>query len=183
MTLTLYNTMTRKKEAFKPQKPPVVKLYTCGPTVYQYAHIGNLRMYVFEDVLKRVLEYNGFQVKHVMNTTDVGHLTSDADTGEDKVEKAAREQKKDAWQLAEFFTKAFFNDFHDLNCLDPDVIAPATKHIQEQINLIVNLEKKGYTYKISDGVYFDTSKLKDYGKLAHLDVKGLKAGARVEIVK
>lgn len=180
--LRLFNTLTRKKEIFKPLKDKKVGLYTCGPTVYWYPHIGNLRTYIFEDILKRVLLYNGYKVKHVMNITDVGHLTSDDDTGEDKVEKAAREMKMNAWELAEFYTKAFKKDLQRLNIIEPDIWCKATDHIKEQINLIKKLEKKGYTYIIEDGVYFDTSKLKDYGKLVGLKKIKLMAGARVEIV-
>jgi cysteinyl-tRNA synthetase len=182
--IRFYNTLTRKKEIFKPVEKKKVGLYTCGPTVYSYAHLGNLRTYIFEDILKRVLLYQGYKVKHVMNITDVGHLTSDSDTGEDKVEKAAEKQKKSAYQIAEFYTKTFFDDCKKLNILAPDIIAPATKHINEAIALIQDLEKKGFTYKTKDGIYFDTSKLKDYGKLTGMDFKKLnqtlKAGARIE---
>ena len=183
--LKLYNTLTRKKEIFKPLKGKKVGLYTCGPTVYSYAHIGNLRTYLFEDILKRTLLFNNYQVNHVMNITDVGHLTSDADTGEDKIEKTAKKQKKSAFQIAEFYTKAFFEDCKKLNILPPNIIAPATKYIKENIALIQALEKKGFTYKTSDGIYFDTSKLKDYGKLTGMNFeklnKALKAGARIEL--
>lgn len=179
--LKLFNTMGRKLEEFKPLKPPYVGMYTCGPTVYNYAHIGNLRTYIFEDILRRVLEYNGYKVRHVMNITDVGHLTSDADTGEDKVEKAAKEKKMDAWKLAEFYTKAFFEDIAKLNIKKAHIIPKATEHIKEMIELIKKLEEKGYTYRTSDGIYFDTSKLPDYGKLAGLKIEDLKAGARVEM--
>ncbi len=182
--LYLFNTLSRKKELFSPQEDNLVKMYTCGPTVYSYAHIGNLRTYIFEDVLKRTLLYNGYKVKHVMNITDVGHLTSNADTGEDKVEKAAREEKKSAWQIAEFYTKAFFQDLQKLNIIPPDIVAKATDHIAEDIEIIKTLEKKGFTYKTSDGIYFNTAKLKDYGKLAGKTFaelqKTLKAGARIE---
>jgi cysteinyl-tRNA synthetase len=157
--LKLYNTLTRKKEIFKPLKNKKVGFYTCGPTVYFFAHIGNLRTYIFEDILKRVLEYNGFKVKHVMNITDVGHLTSDSDTGEDKVELGAKRERKTAWEIAEFYTKAFKNDLKLLNIKEPDVWVKATETIEDQINLIKILEKKGFTYKTSDGIYFDTSKI------------------------
>lgn len=179
-----YNTLTKKKQIFKPIKKGRVNFYTCGPTVYSYAHIGNLRTYIFEDILKRVLEYNKYQVKHVMNITDVGHLTSNADTGEDKIEKTAKKQKKSAFEIAEFYTRAFFEDCKKLNILPPNIIAPATKYIKEDIALIQCLEQKGFTYKTSDGIYFDTSKLKDYGKLTGMNFeklnKSLKAGARIE---
>jgi cysteinyl-tRNA synthetase len=179
--LKLYNTLTRKKEIFKPLKGKRVGLYTCGPTVYYFAHIGNLRTYIFEDILKRVLEYNGYKVKHVMNITDVGHLTSDADTGEDKIEIGAKRERKTAWEIAEFYTKAFKNDLKLLNIKEPSVWIKATETIEDQINLIKILEKKGFTYKISDGIYFDTSKLKNYGRLWPKKME-LKAGARIEMV-
>jgi cysteinyl-tRNA synthetase len=180
--LKLYNTLTRQKEVFKPIKKKMVGLYTCGPTVYNYAHIGNLRTYIFEDILKRILLYNGYRVKHVMNITDVGHLVSDADTGEDKIEKAAQEAGQSPQEIADFYTKSFRRNLKDLNILEPNIWCKASEHIKEQIALIKKLEKKGFTYKIEDGIYFDTSKLKDYGKLAKLDISGLKAGARIEMV-
>jgi len=180
--LKLYNTLSRKKEVFKPLKDKRVGLYTCGPTVYWYAHIGNLRTYIFEDILKRVLEYNGYKVKHVMNITDVGHLASDADTGEDKIEKGAKREKKTVWEIARFYTKAFKRDIKQLNIKPPDIWVKATDTIKDQINLIKILEKKGFTYVIEDGVYFDTSKLKSYGRLWGKKKKKLKAGARVEMV-
>ena len=180
MSLSLYNTLTRKQETFKPIKNNKVGLYTCGPTVYQYAHIGNLRTYVFEDVLRRTLEYLDYKVNHVMNITDVGHLAGDRDMGEDKVEREAREQKKSAWDITKFYTKEFFNDSAQLNILPPHITEKATETVPEQIALIEELEAKGFTYKTSDGIYFDTSKLSDYGKLAQLDIEGLQEGARVE---
>jgi cysteinyl-tRNA synthetase len=179
--LKLYNTLTRKKEVFRPLKNKKVGLYACGPTVYWFAHIGNLRTYIFEDILKRVLEYNGYKVKHVMNITDVGHLTSDSDTGEDKIELGAKREKKTAWEIAEFYTKAFKNDLKLLNIKEPDVWVKATETIEDQIKLIKILEKKGFTYKISDGIYFDTSKLKSYGRLWPKKME-LKSGARIEMV-
>jgi len=179
MILKLYNTLSRKKEVFKPKKKKNVGIYTCGPTVYWYQHIGNLRMYISWDILKRVLKYNGFKVKHVMNVTDVGHLTSDSDTGEDKIEAAAKKEGKKAEDIASYYLKVFLDDFKKLNIIQPEVMPKATRHIKEQINIIKTLEKKGYTYKTSDGVYFDTSKLKDYGKLARLKKEGLKEGKRI----
>ena len=170
MVLKVYNTLTRKKEVFTPIEDKKVDLYTCGPTVYWYQHIGNLRTYIFNDILKRVLVYNGFKVKQVMNYTDVGHLTSDADEGEDKMEKAAKKEKKSASEIASHYAQVFEQDCEKLNISAPDVICKATDHIKEQIDLIKILDKKGYTYKTSDGVYFDTSKLKDYGKLAKLNI-------------
>jgi len=180
MDLYLYNTLTRKKEIFKPINPPFVGIYTCGPTVYNYAHIGNLRTYIFEDILKRVLLYNGYKVKHVMNITDVGHLTSDADEGEDKIELEAKRERKNAWQIAEFYTTAFKSDIKKLNILEPDIWCKATEHIDDFIALIKVLEEKGYTYRTSDGIYFDTSKLPDYGKLAGQDIEEILPGARIE---
>ncbi|MFA6426928.1 MAG: cysteine--tRNA ligase [Candidatus Magasanikbacteria bacterium] len=177
----LYNTLTRKKEEFKPLKNKTVGLYTCGPTVYNYAHIGNLRTYVFEDILKRVLAYNGYKVNHVMNITDVGHLTSDADDGEDKMEKGAKREGKSAWEIAEFYTQAFKENIKDLHILEPNTWCKATDHIKEQIDLVQTLTEKGFTYETSDGIYFDTTKLKDYGKLANLKNQELKAGARVDL--
>jgi len=179
--LKLYNTLTRKKEIFKSINDKIVGLYTCGPTVYWYAHIGNLRTYIFEDILKRVLEYCGYKVKHVMNITDVGHLTSDADTGEDKMEKGAKREKKSIWKIAKFYTDAFKNDLRRLNIKEPNIWVKATDTIKEQIELIKLLEKKGFTYMIEDGVYFDSSKLKTYGRLWPKKID-IRAGARVEMV-
>lgn len=178
--LFLYNTLTRKKEEFQPIKAGEVGLYTCGPTVYNYAHIGNLRAYLFEDILKRVLIYNGYKVNHVMNITDVGHLTGDMDMGEDKLEKGAQREGKTAWGIAEFYTKAFKEDIKKLNIIEPNIWCRATDNISEQIELIKKLEEKSYTYRTSDGIYFNTSKFKDYNKLSHLKLDELKEGARVE---
>jgi cysteinyl-tRNA synthetase len=149
--IKLYNTATRSKQAFKPLKAGRVGMYSCGPTVYDYPHIGNLLAYVFVDTLKRVLAANGLKVKAVMNITDVGHLTSDADTGEDKMEKAAAEKKMSAWELAVFYTKDFFDAMRKLNVQRPDIVCKATDHIPQMIKLIKKLEKKGYTYKTSAG--------------------------------
>ncbi len=178
--IKLYNTLSRKKEEFKPIIEGEVGLYTCGPTVYDYAHIGNLRTYIFEDILKRVLKYNGYKVKHIMNITDVGHLTGDMDMGEDKLEKGAKREGKTAWDIAKFYEEAFISDLEKLNIEMPDKWTHATKYIKEQIELIEVLEKKDFTYKISDGIYFDTSKFKEYNKLSHLDLDTLREGARVE---
>lgn len=180
MAIELYNTLSRKKEAFKPIKKEV-RMYSCGPTVYSYQHVGNMRAYVFADILRRVLEYNGYKVKHVINVTDVGHLTSDADEGEDKMEKAAVKEGRKAADIARFYFKEFEKDAGKLNIEKPWKWAWATKHIKEQIALIKKLEKKGFTYKTADGIYFDSSKFKDYGKLARLNVKELRAGKRVSI--
>ncbi len=176
--MKLYNTLTRKKEEFKPLKEKV-GIYTCGPTVYDYAHIGNLRTYIFEDILKRSLKYNNFNVKHVMNITDVGHLVSDDDSGEDKIEKSAKEKQKTVWDIAEYYTESFKDNLKDLNIEDPDIFVKATETIKEQIDLIKILEEKGYTYKIKDGIYFDTSKLDNYGEMANL--KEIEAGKRIEM--
>ncbi len=179
MVLKIYNTLSRKKENFKPLHKNFTGIYSCGPTVYWYQHIGNLRTYIFSDILKRVLKYKGFKVNHVINITDVGHLTSDADSGEDKIEKAAQKEHKSAQEIAEHYFSVFDKDLQKLNIIQPDIWCKATEHIKEQIELIKILEKKGYTYKTSDGIYFDTSKFKDYGKFAKLDIKGLQAGKRV----
>ncbi len=179
--LKLYNTLSRKKEVFKPIKKKQVGLYTCGPTVYFYAHIGNLKTYIFEDILKKILEYNSYKVNHVMNITDVGHLTSDADTGEDKLEKGAKREKKTVWQIAEFYTKAFKKDIKDLNIEEPDIWIKATDTIKDQINLIKILEKKGFTYKIDDGIYFNTAKLKTYGRLWGRKKISMKPEARIKM--
>ncbi len=179
--LKVYNTLTRKKEIFKPINKNLVGIYTCGPTVYSYQHIGNLRSYIFADILKRVLIYNGYKVKHVINITDVGHLTSDADTGEDKMEKAAKKEGKTAKEITEYYWKIFREDFKKLNILEPDIWSKATDHITEQIELIKKLEEKGFTYKTRDGIYFDTSKVKNYGELARLKKEGLQAGKRIDL--
>ncbi len=179
--LYLYNTLARKKQEFKPLKKNKAGIYSCGPTVYWYQHIGNLRTYIFSDILKRVLEYNGFKTKQVMNITDVGHLTSDADEGEDKIEKAAQKEKKSAKEISDYYLKVFKSDFKKLNISEPDIWCKATEHIKEQIDLIKKLEQKGFTYKTKDGIYFDTSKLNDYGKLAGLKKQSLEPGKRIEI--
>ena len=181
LSLRLFDTYTHSLRDFAPLQPPAVGLYTCGPTVYDYAHIGNLRTYIFEDVLHRVLEFNGYAVTHVMNITDVGHLVSDADSGEDKMEKGSRRTGKSAWAIAEFYTQAFKDDLHRLNILEPTIWCRATDHIPEQIETIRCIEAKGFTYRTFDGIYFDTSQLPDYGHLARLDIAGLQAGRRVEM--
>ncbi len=179
--LYLYNTLTRKKELFEPIISGEVGFYSCGPTVYWYQHIGNMRYNLFVDSLRRVLLYNEYKVKQVMNVTDVGHLTSDQDTGEDKMEKAAAKEGKKAQDIANHYFKVFKEDLNKLNVIEPDIWCKATEHIQEQINLIKILEKKGFTYKTSDGIYFDTSKLNDYGKLANLKLEEQKAGERIDM--
>lgn len=177
----LYNTLTRKKEEFKPIKEGKVGMYTCGPTVYGYAHVGNLRSYIFADVLKRVLMYNGLKVKHVINVTDVGHLTSDADEGEDKVEKEAAKEGKTAKEISRFYFDAFQRDFKKLNLVEPFKWTWASEHIKEQVDMVKILEKKGFTYETSDGIYFDSSKFADYGKLSNKKVEAVEAGKRIEM--
>ncbi len=181
--LRLYNSLSRKIEEFKPIKPPMVGMYTCGPTVYQFAHIGNFRAYFTADILVRTLKLDGYDVKFVMNITDVGHMTNDqmggADTGEDKIEKTALREGKTVWEVARFYTDAFLLDVKGLNITEPAILAKATDHIGEQIELIKKLEQKGFTYKTSDGIYFDTAKFPDYGKMSSLDQ--LKEGVRVEV--
>ena len=177
----IHNTRTRVTEEFIPVEPGQVGLYTCGPTVYKDAHIGNLRTYISEDILKKALILYGYQVNHVMNITDVGHLTDDSDEGDDKMEKSAREMGFDAWQLAKFYFGKFRQDFEELNCMDPTLWASAAGHIDEQLEIIKGLEDKGFTYRTKDGVYFDTSKFPDYPNFGQLDVNNLQAGARVEM--
>ena len=185
MVLKLYNTRTRKKEALKPLNGEEVRMYCCGPTVYDFAHIGNLRTYIFEDILKRVLLYDGFKVKHVTNITDVGHLTSDAEEGEDKLIKALRREhlplnKESMLKLAHKYTIEFKKNLKQLNILEPDIWCKATEHIPQMIDLIKRIEKNGYAYKTSVGVIYDTSKFKNYAKFAKLTLEQLKQGARVE---
>jgi cysteinyl-tRNA synthetase len=177
----LFNTASRKKEKFVPLEPGKVSLYTCGPTVYHYAHIGNLRTYVFEDLLVRTLLRAGYEVNHVMNITDVGHLVSDGDHGEDKMEVGSKRTGKSAWEIADYYTGVFFEDLRKLHCRTPQIIPKATDHIQEMIDLIKALEKKGFIYKTADGIYFDTAKFPSYPDFAKLDVKNLEAGKRVAV--
>ena len=181
MQVRLYNTLGREIQDFNPIKQSEVGLYCCGPTVYNYAHIGNLRTYVFEDILRRALEFAGYKVNHVMNVTDVGHLTGDEDDGEDKMEKSARETGKTPEEIAEFYTEAFFRDIDRLNIRRPVTACVATKHIGNMIGLIKRLEEKGFTYTEGGNVYFDTSKFEKYGELALLDRQKLRAGARIEV--
>jgi len=180
MTLKLYNTLSRKKEEFKPINPPNVGMYACGPTVYNYAHIGNLRTYVFNDVLRRTLLKNGFKLKEVMNITDVGHLTSDADEGEDKMLTAAEREKKKVSDIANFYTKAFFRDTERLNIQRVEIECKATEHIKNMIEMNQRIEKNGFAYFAGGNLYFDTGKLDDYGKLARLKLDELKEGARTD---
>ena len=171
MKIKLYNSLTKSKKVFEPLNDGKVGLYTCGPTVYHYAHIGNLRTFVFEDILKRMLIYQNLRVKHVMNITDVGHLSSDADSGEDKMLKGARRENKTVWEVAEYYTKAILQDIKALNLLNPDILCKATDHIKEQIEMIQKLEKNGFTYIAGGNVYFDSSKDLEYGALVGLNVK------------
>lgn len=177
--LTFYNTLGREYQEFLPINDNQVGIYTCGPTVYNYAHIGNLKAYVFADILRRSIEYFGYKTKHVMNITDVGHLTDDADSGEDKMELQASKKGKSAWELADYYTKKFFENCDKLNIKKPHIICKATDHIQEQIELIEKLEGRGYTYTNDDGVYFDSSLTPTYGELAKLKIEGLREGERV----
>jgi cysteinyl-tRNA synthetase len=179
--LMLYDNYARERRRFEPLVAGAAGLYTCGPTVYDYQHIGNFRTFLFEDLLKRVLEWNGYAVRHVMNITDVGHLTSDADTGEDKMEQGARRTGKTAWEIAQLYTDAFIDDMARLNMEMPSLLTRATDHIQDQIEFIVDIEKNGFTYRTSDGIYFNTSLQPDYGFLARLDKAGLEAGKRVDL--
>lgn len=191
MTLTLYNTLTRRKEEFKPLKGKKVGLYTCGPTVYNYAHIGNFRAYIFADILKRTLVYNGYKVKQVMNITDVGHLTSDADTGEDKLEKGAKREGKTVWDIAKFYEQAFKDDIKKLNIIEPDVWQRATENVDDkdepeksQIELIKKIEKNGFTYETDQVLYFDVTKFNEkynYTVLSSQKLEEKKVGSRCEV--
>lgn len=183
--LRLYNTLTKKKEEFVPidKENNIVTIYTCGPTVYNYAHIGNMRTYIFMDTLRKVLKYNGYKLNHVMNITDVGHLTSDADEGEDKMSKSAREQNKSVYEIAKIYTEAFFKDIHRLNISEPEHIVKATDHIKDMEEYVKEIIKNGYAYETSKGIYFDTSKLPTYGELSRIKLDNQKAGARVDVDK
>ena len=183
MQVKLYNTLTKTKEEFKPIDNKEVKIYTCGPTVYSYAHIGNFRTYIFMDNIRRVLEYNGYDLKHVMNITDVGHLESDADEGEDKMEKAARKENKNPYEIAKYYESMFFRDIERLNIEKPETIARATEHIPEMIEYVQKLIDNGYAYETSRGIYFDISKLDKYPVLSNRNIDDQIAGARVEVDK
>jgi len=180
MSFVFYNTLGREKQPFKPLQEGKIGFYGCGPTVYNYAHIGNLRAYVHHDILVRSLRRAGFDVNHVMNITDVGHLTDDADSGDDKLVKSAEERGKSVLEIAEFYTKAFFNDTERMNIIRPSVICKATDHIAEMIELIKKIEKNGFTYFAGGNLYFDISKFPSYGDLALLRLDDQKAGARIE---
>lgn len=181
MQIKLYNTLTKKKEDFVPLNGNEIRIYSCGPTVYSYAHIGNFRTYVFVDNLRRVLEYNGYKLKHVMNITDVGHLESDADEGEDKMEKAAKKENKSPYEIAKFYTEAFFEDMDKLNIERPEIIAKATEHIPEMLEFAKEIVKNGYAYETSTAIYFDVSKLDKYPVLSNRNVDDQIAGARVDV--
>ena len=177
MSLKLFNTMGKSLQEFKPIKEGFVDFYGCGPTVYNYAHIGNLRAYVFLDILDRTLTFLGYKIKHVMNITDIGHLTGDADDGEDKMLKTAQERHQSVMEIAQFYTDAFIKDIDRLNIRHPDVICRATEHVQEMIELIKKIEANGHTYMAGGNLYYDTTTFADYGKLANLNLEELKAGA------
>ena len=180
MELKLYNTLSRQKEVFKPIDDKAVRIYTCGPTVYYYAHIGNLRSYLFMDNLRRVLKYNDYELQHAMNITDVGHLVSDADEGEDKMMKAARRENKDPYEIAEFYMNRFLEDIEKLNVSRPEIICRATEHIKDMEEYVQKIIENGYAYETKDTIYFDTSKLDKYGVLSNIKIDEQKAGARVE---
>jgi cysteinyl-tRNA synthetase len=181
LELKLYNSRGRRLETFIPRENGKAGMYACGPTVYNYAHIGNLRTYIFEDILRRTLAYAGYEVTHVMNITDVGHLTDDADEGEDKMQKSARETGRSVWDIAAMYTDAFFRDTDRLGILRPTVVCKATGHIEEMLALVSRLEAKGFTYEAGGNIYFSIDKFPDYGKLALLDRQELMAGARIEV--
>ena len=181
MKIQIYNTLTHSKEEFNPINKEKIRIYSCGPTVYSYAHIGNFRTYVFVDSLRRMFKYNGYNLEHVMNITDVGHLTSDADTGEDKMEKAARKEGKNPYEIADFYTKAFMEDMQKLNIDMPNIISKATDNIEEMLEMVKEIIDKGYAYETSKGIYFDVSKLDKYPVLSNNKVEGQEAGARIEV--
>lgn len=179
--LRFYNTLSRTKEDFKPINPKFVTMYSCGPTVYNYAHIGNLRTYIFMDLVRRALRLSGYKIKGVMNITDVGHLMADSDDGEDKMAVASRQQNKTPWEIAEYYSKIFFEDLAKLNIGKPEIIAKATDHIEDMINYVLDLEAHGFSYETSDGIYFDIAKFPNYGCLSRANLDDQLAGARVEV--
>ena len=183
MDIYFYNTLTKKKEKFEPIQKDEVKIYSCGPTVYKNATIGNMRTNLFQDTLRRVLKYNGYKLKHVMNITDVGHLVSDGDEGEDKMLKSAREEHKTPLEIAEYYTKLFFTDLERLNIEKPEIICKATDHIKEMLELVQKIMERGYAYETSTAIYFDVSKLDEYGILSGINLEEQKSGARVEVDK
>lgn len=180
--LKIYNTYSRKEEEFRPSSNEV-KIYTCGPTVYNFAHIGNLRAYIFMDILRKVLKYNGYRLRHVMNITDVGHLTSDADEGEDKMLKASKEKNMSPEEIASIYTEKFMTDLKKLNIEKPEIIAKATDHIKDMEEYVKMIYDNGFAYETSKGIYYDTKKDKTYGELSKINVEDNKAGARVEVDK
>ena len=181
MDLYFYNTLTRQKDKFIPIDENEIRIYSCGPTVYKDATIGNMRTNIFQDVLRRVLRYNGYKIKHAMNITDVGHLVSDGDEGEDKMIKSAKEEHKTPLEIAEHYTKLFFQDLKDLNIETPEIICKATDHIPEMLEYVKKLVENGYAYETSTAIYFDISKLDKYPILSNLDIEEQKAGARVDV--
>ena len=181
MDIYFYNTLTKQKDLFKPIEEGKVKIYSCGPTVYKDATIGNMRTNLLNDTLRRVLKYNGYELKHVMNITDVGHLVSDGDEGEDKMLKSAREEHKSPLEIAEHYTKLFFRDLERLNIETPEVVCKATEHIKEMLEMVQKIMKNGYAYETSTAIYFDVSKLDKYGILSGINLNDQKAGARVDI--
>ena len=181
MDIYFYNTLTRKKELFKPIDEREIRMYSCGPTVYKDATIGNMRTNIFQDVLRRVLKYNGYKLKHAMNITDVGHLVSDGDEGEDKMLKSAREENKSPLEIAQYYTKLFFEDLKLLNIETPEIVCKATEHIKEMLEYVEKLVNNGYAYETSTAIYFDISKLDKYPILSNLNLEEQKAGARVDI--
>src|SRR4051812_35346741 len=183
VTLRLFNTLTREIADFVPIAPSRVGIYSCGPTVYAYQHIGNMRAYVFADTLRRTLRWKGFDVRHVINITDVGHLTSDADEGDDKLEAAAKREQRNIWEIADHYARAFFDDLAALRVESPDEWTKATDHIPQMIRFAEGLDVNGWCYQLPTGLYFDTSKDPGYGQLARLDLEGQREGARVEAVE
>ena len=181
MSIKFYNTLTKTKDEFEPLEGNTVRIYSCGPTVYKDASIGNMKSYIFMDTLRRMLKYNGYNLKHAMNITDVGHLVSDGDEGEDKMLKAAREEKKTPLEIAAYYTEKFFQDLDRLNVDKPEIICKATEHIPDMIKYVQKLLDNGYAYETSTAIYFDVSKLDKYGILSGIDLRNQKAGARVEI--
>ena len=181
--MKLFNTLTKNVEEFVPNVEGKVNMYTCGPTVYHFAHIGNLRSYIMEDVLEKILRYSGYDVKRVMNITDVGHLSSDADTGEDKMLKGAKRENKTVMEIAKFYTDAFFSDCAKLNIKTPDVVEPATNCIDSFIEMIQKLLEKGYAYQAGENIYFDTSKLKDYYVFGNHNEEDLMVGVRDDVTE
>ena len=181
MDIHIYNTMTRRKEIFQPVEPGKLRMYNCGPTVYDQAHIGNMRSYIMADLIRRAFEWLGYEVTQVINVTDVGHLTSDADEGEDRMLVGARRAGRDPWEIARHFTELFFADTAALNILPPHVAPRATEHIPDMVALVERLVAGGYTYEIDDGVYLNVSRLSNYGRLSRQTLDEMRAGARVEV--